>query len=48
MLFVWLFYVVVLAIAQAFPNYNTSDLGYDVYTPDEYAFNVSCLGCFIP
>ena len=21
---------------------------YDIFTPDQYAFNVSCLGCYTP
>lgn len=39
--------------AMSFPTYNMNDIyanlsSDEIFTPDQYAFNVSCLGCFIP
>jgi hypothetical protein len=40
-------------LVAALPKYNMSAIyaGFasdEIFTPDQYAFNVSCLGCFVP
>ena len=48
-----LLFLTILTITIAFPTYNMSAIyanlsSDEIFTPDQYAFNVSCLGCFIP
>lgn len=42
---IFFLYLVSVVIVKSLPQQYT---GIDVYLPDEYSFNVSCLGCFIP
>jgi hypothetical protein len=42
-----------IVMTVGFPSYNMSEVyanlaSDEVFSPDQYAFNVSCLGCFTP
>ena len=52
-LFLTYYLTSVVMFTLAFPledgiNDTNSSEGILIYTPDQYAFNVSCLNCFIP